>query len=272
LKRRPTMRRVRQTVLVAITLAVPASWTGAASSSSVDMLQVGQPLPRSAMLVPGVHRYVRYIISGDTRSLLDLWSRRLSYENKDGRRLMHILQRWDAADKSYVAIFDQTFDAETFRPISQSQTITRNGASKVLSVVFDGAKVDSTSDETSGHGKPLHEKFDMAFYNWHTDMELLQALPLKKGYAASIPFYDVGLDPPARYIYAVVGEETIPSPEGLPTDCWVVVFKQDAATPPQRFWFAKRNQVLVREESVVPGKGTLVKTLLNAEDDSSAPG
>jgi len=28
---------------------------------SVDMLQVGQPLPRSAMLVPGVHRYVRYI-------------------------------------------------------------------------------------------------------------------------------------------------------------------------------------------------------------------
>jgi len=141
-----------------------------------------------------------------------------------------------------------------------------------MSVAFDGAKVDSTSDDATGHGKPLHEKFGMTFYNWHTDMELLQALPLKKGYTASIPFYDVGLEPPARYIYSVVGEETIPNPEGAPIDCWVVVFKQDAATPPQRFWFAKRTQVLVREESVVPEKGILVKTLLNAEAEPLKPG
>ena len=111
-------------------------------------------------------------------------------------------------------------------------------------MAFDGSHVDSTSDEASEHGKPIHQKFAMAFYNWHTDMELLQALPLKKGYAASIPFYDVGQDAPARYLYSVVGEESIPSADGVPIDCWLVVFKEDASTPPLRFWFAKRNQLL----------------------------
>lgn len=264
---------IGQGVLVAIVIAMPVSWTLAAPSlSSLDVLQVGQPLARAALLVPGVHRYVRYLISGDSRQVLDLWSRQLCYEAKDGRRLLHIVQRWDAADKSYVAIFDQTFEANTFKPLAQSQTITRSGATKVLSVVFDGSKVDSTSDDAKDSGKPLHEHFDMTFYNWHTDMELLQALPLKKGYAASIPFYDVGLEPPARYTYSVVGQETIPSAEGLPIDCWLVVFKQDTATPPLRFWFAKRNQVLVREESFVPGKGILVKTLLNSEAEPSKAG
>ena len=235
------------------------------------MLQVGQALPRAAMLVPGVHRYARYLINGEARQLLDLWTRRLSYETVDGRRLLHIVQRWDAADKSYVATFDQTFEAGTFKPLAQSQAITRNGTTKVLSVLFDGPKVDSTSDEASDHGKPLHEKFAMTFYNWHTDMELLQALPLRKGYAASIPFYDVGQDAPARYTYSVVGEESILSAEGIPIDCWVLEFKEDATTPPLRFWFAKRNQVLVREEGVIDGKGTLVKTLLNAEAEPSSP-
>lgn len=274
MKKPSTMQAIGSGVLVAtlLTISVSRAVSAPASASSLDTLQVGQPLPRAAMLVPGVHRYVRYIISGDSRRLLDLWSRSLSYEEKDGQQLLHIVQRWDAADKSYVAVFDQTFEAKTFKPLAQSQTVTRNGAAKVLSVVFDGSKVDSTTDDSSDHGKPLHEKFEMTFYNWHTDMELLQALPLKKGYAASIPFYDVGQEAPARYTYSVVGQETIPSPDGVPIDCWVVSFTPDAANPPIRFWFAKRNQVLVREEATVPGQGILVKTLLNAEAEPSKAG
>jgi hypothetical protein len=274
LKKPSTMPAIGSGVLVAtlLTLSVSRSVSAPASASSMDNLQVGQPLPRAAMLVPGVHRYVRYIISGDSRRLLDLWSRSLSYEEKDGQQLLHIVQRWDAADKSYVAVFDQTFEAKTFKPLAQSQKVTRNGATKVLAVVFDGSKVDSTTDDSSDHGKPVHEKFEMTFYNWHTDMELLQALPLKKDYTASIPFYDVGKEAPARYTYSVVGQETIPSPDGVPIDCWVVAFTPDGANPPIRFWFAKRNQVLVREEATVPGEGILVKTLLNAEAEPSKAG
>jgi hypothetical protein len=233
----------------------------------VDVLQVGQPLPRAAMLTAGVHRYARYMIVDDQRTLMDLWSRTLSYENRNGRSFLHIRQRWDAADKSYVAIFDQNFEAKTLQPLDQTVSVTQDSTTRTLGVKFDGSKVDSTTDGMDGAGKPLHENFDMPFYNFHTDMELLQALPLRKNYIASIPFYDVGLGPPERYTYTVVGEETLPSADGMPIKCWLVLFKSqhNPNNLPTRFWFAERNQVLVREETVIPGQGTLVKSLLNAE-------
>jgi hypothetical protein len=240
-------------------------------SSAAAVLEVGQPLARATMLVPGVHRYARYMIADGGRQLIDIWSRRLSYEDKDGKRLLRILQRWDAADKSYTAIFDQLFEPTTFRPLSQTQSVTRNGATKTLVVNFDGPKVDSTSDGQVGAGKPLHEKFDMSFYNFHTDMEFVQALPLKKGYAASIPFYDVGQEPPARYTFTVSGEDTLAGADGASIKCWLVLFQsEDPKNPPTRFWFAQRNQVLVREETNIPGQGTLVKTLLNAEAEDAS--
>jgi hypothetical protein len=243
-----------------------------ANAAGVDSLRVGQPLPRASMLTAGVHRYARYMIVDDSRTLMDLWTRTLNYENANGRSVLHIHQRWDAADKSYVAIFDQNFEARTLRPLSQSVSVTRDGKTNILAVTFDGAQVDSTSDGAPGAGKPLHERFDMPFYNFHTDMELLQALPLKKNYAASIPFYDVGQDPPARYTFSVAGEDTVTGADGTPIKCWLVLFQSlhNPANPPTRFWFAERNQVLVREEAIIPGKGTLVKTLLSAEAGDAA--
>src|ERR1700761_4717413 len=87
-------------------------------------LEVGQPLARFDLIKPGVHRYARYMIKGDQRSLMDLWTRQVSFEQEKGKRVLRIRQRWDAADKSYVAVFDQTFEAGTFRPLGQSQTVT----------------------------------------------------------------------------------------------------------------------------------------------------
>lgn len=264
--------RPKPNVLIALAAILFASIPIAAQSESsrADELEVGQPLPRAAMLVPGVHRYARYMIVDGGRQLIDIWSRRLSYEDKEGKRLLHILQRWDAADKSYTAIFDQLFEPTTFRPLSQNQSVTRNGAVKTLAVSFDGPNIDSTSDGQTGAGKPLHEKFGMSFYNFNTDMEFIQALPLKKGYAASIPFYDVGQEPPARYTFTVSGEETLVGTDGTPVKCWLVLSQsQDPKNPPTRFWFAQRNQVLVREETNIPGQGTLVKMLLNQEAEDA---
>jgi hypothetical protein len=237
-----------------------------AKDSRVDVIEVGKPLARASLLVPGVHRYVRYMIKDDARSEIDLWTRRLSYEQAGGRRILRIRQRWDAADKSYVAIFDQTFDPITFEPLGQVQTVTRGAKTKILAVTIDGSKVDSTADDGVDAAKPVHEKFDMRFFNFHTDMELLQTLPWKRGYAASIPFYDVGLDPPARYRYRVKGEGNLQGPDGVPIKCWVIQSESDdPKQPPTLFWFARRNQVLVREETDIPGQGILVKTLLNPE-------
>ena len=243
----------------------------APAQAKTDMIEVGQALPRADLLRPGVHRYVRYMISGDSRGLMDLWTRTLSYEMKDGRRIMRIRQRWDAADKSYVALFDQTFEPGTMRPLAQIETVTRDGVTKSLSVVFKDGRVDSVGDGAAGAAKPLHECFAMPFFNFHPDMEFLQALPLGKNYVASIPFYDVRQEPPARYTYTVSGEATVPSADGSPIKCWIVLFQPDPKGPVIHFWFAERDQTLVREETDIPGKGRLVKTLLNAEAEDLPP-
>jgi hypothetical protein len=256
--------------LLVILLTSSLSVANPPLASAPETLQVGRPLPRAALLTPGVHRYARYMISDDSRKLLDLWSRRVTYEDVDGRRLLRVHQRWDAADKSYVAIFDQTFEANTLRPLSQTQSVTRKDSSRTLSVRIDGSGVDSMSDGAPGSAKPLHKKFKLPFYNFHTDMELLQTLQLKKNYVVSIPFYDVGQDPPAYYTYSVAGEETLPAGDGTPIECWLVLAQFDPKSAPTRFWFAKRNQVLLREEVDIPGQGMLVKTLLNAEAEDSA--
>jgi len=241
-------------------LAAPAM----SASSKMDMLQVGQPLARFDLIKPGVHRYARYMITGEQRSLLDLWTRRVSFETENGKRILRVHQRWDAADKSYVALFDQTFETGSFRPLSQAKSVTRAGVTTTQSVTFDGAKVDTIGDGKPGVGKPVHEAFPMLFYNWHTDMEFLQALPLARGYAASIPFYDAGLEPPARYTYAVTGEDTLPAADGTPIKCWVMEFRGKPSDPSIRYWISKRGQVLVREQATSPD-GVLVKTLLNPE-------
>jgi len=235
-----------------------------AARPKVDMLQVGQPLARFDLIKPGVHRYARYMIVGEQRKLLDIWTRRVSFETENGKPVLRVHQRWDAADKSYVALFDQTFETGSFRPRSQAKTVTRDGVTKTQSVRFDGAKVDSIGDGEPGAGKPVHEAFSTLFYNWHTDMEFLQALPLAPGYAASIPFYDVGLEPPARYTYAVTGEDKLRAADGTPIKCWVMEFRGKPSDPSIRYWISKRGQILVREQAT-SADGILVKTLLNPE-------
>jgi hypothetical protein len=228
------------------------------------MVEVGRTLARADLLKAGIHRYARYMVAGDARQLLDIWTRRLTFETVDGRREMHVHQRWDAADKSYVAIFDQTCEAGTLRPLTQSQSVTRDGVTRTKAFRFDGRRVDSV-DDPGAIGSPQHETFAMPFFNWHIDMEFLQSLPLARGYAASIPFYDVGQEPPARYVYAVTGEATIAAADGTPIACWVLTFRPGEKDPPIHYWIAKRGQVLMREEAPVAGKGLLVKTLLGPE-------
>lgn len=248
---------------IAVGLLALISAPAMSASTKLDVLQVGQPLARFGLIKPGVHRYARYMILGEQRKLLDVWTRRVSFETENGKPVLHVHQRWDAADGSYVALFDQIFETGSFRPLSQAKTVTRDGVTTTRTVKFDGAKVDTIGDGAPGAGKPLHETFPIRFYNWHTDMEFLQALPLALGYAASIPFYDAGFEPPARYTYAVTGEDTLRAADGTPIKCWVVEFRGKPSDS-LRLWISKRGQVLVRERAAT-SDGLLVKTLLNPE-------
>ena len=64
--------------------------------AEVTVLHVGDKLARADLLKPGIHRYTRYTITPDGhRKSIDVWSREISYELQDGRRVLHIHQQWD---------------------------------------------------------------------------------------------------------------------------------------------------------------------------------
>jgi hypothetical protein len=109
-------------------------------------------------------------------------------------------------------------------------------------------------------------------YNWETDMEFLQALPLADNYTANINFYDPAQKPPARYIYSVTGTDKISQPDGSTIKCWVVSHSfeaEDGSDGSSRYWFAKKTQVLIREELKTADGNVLVKVLLNPESSDA---
>jgi hypothetical protein len=63
----------------------------------------------------------------------------------------------------------------------------------------------------------------------------------------------------------VAGAGRIAGPDGKPMDCWLVTADYNTGKVLSRFWFAKADQVLVREEQTQKDGSTLVKTLLPPE-------
>jgi hypothetical protein len=251
--------------LTALFLAAVALPPAAISAAPINPLHVGERLPRADLLTPSVQRFVRYNITADgRRSVIDIWTRDLRHETRDGQPMLHLHQQWDEVSPAVTVVQDSWFEPGTFRPIGHSVTVTKDGKSRSRSYDFRPDKVVG-SDVPDNAAKDFSQALSEPVYNWEADTELLQALPLAAGYSASIPFYDVGQDPPGRYVYAVVGSEIVPEADGRGTDAWIVRvdFPKDKVS--RRFWFAKASHRLLREE-LNGDDGTIeVKSPLAAE-------
>lgn len=250
--------------------ALLAAGLGApASAGTVTPLHVGEVLPRARLLTPGVHLYLRYTVKGGGRQLIDIWRREIRLEPHDGRPMLHIVQRWDGVGPHpYVLTQDAWFEPGTFRPITQVKTVTRDGKTQTGGYRFYPDKVVGIDDLPGNLRKGFSIREPEPAYNFETDMETLQMLPLRAGYEVSIPFYDPGLDPPQRYIFKVAGSERIRTAGGRMADCWVVTADYGVPEPPTRFWFDKQTQVLLREERRAKDGSVLVKTLVTPDDVS----
>ena len=239
---------------------------GSHAFADVTVLHVGDKLARAYLLKPGIHRYARYTITPDGhRNAIDVWSREIRYEVEDGRRLLHIHQQWDEISPATVLIQDSWFEPDTLRPLTHIKRVMFDGKTLIGGYRFLPDKIVGMDELADNSRKGFLQASAEPTYNWVTDMEFLQALPLAEGYTASIDFYDPGQDAPDRYTYTVTGSDKIAQADGSAIDCWVVAhsFKSDKGS--SRFWFAKKTQVLVREEATTPDGNVLVKTLLNPE-------
>jgi len=257
------MRAMNAVTLLVLSLAfsVPAH-------ADTMRLKVGEPLARFAKLRPGVHRYVRYMVGADgSRKAIDIWQRTVSFgPDAQGRpNALHIAQRWDRADGSRVLIQDSWFDARTFTPSTHVRHTVQDGKDDYAGYRFDTAQVVGMADLANNSRKDFVMALPEPSYNFETDMELFQTLPMANGRTFNMPFYDAGIGQPGRYNFVVAGSETIPGPDGRPIDCWLVTADYNKDKIGARFWFAKSNQLLIHEEAPMDGGATLVKTLLPQE-------
>jgi hypothetical protein len=123
------------------------------------------------------------------------------------------------------------FELNTFRPLTVTRRLTKDGKVTVRGFRYLPDRIEGMAELPDNDQKDFLQLAKMPAYNWETDMELLQTLPLAIGYDAKIPFYEAGpgQDAPDYYEYKVIGEDKIKSADGNSVDCWVVGI--DSADP-----------------------------------------
>lgn len=241
-----------------------APLAAAARADDVDRLEVGRPLERFDRLKPGVRTYLRSREKDGAHAAIDIWRREVRFEDIDGAPRLRIVQRWDGVGQTpTLAERDSTFEVGTFRPLAHVRTSTRDGTRTVEGFRFTPEAVVGLPDLADNSRADFSVVCPEPMYNFETDMEMLQALPWRAGYAASIPFYHPGGGPPARYLWRAAGEEGLTGPDGAIISCWAVETDYNSGgASVARFWLARTTQQLIRMESRAPDGATWRKILL----------
>lgn len=247
---------------LALSFAVPAY-------ADEIALRAGEPLARADLLKSGTQRYVRYLLKDGRRNPLDTWTRTITFEQLDGRPVVRIAQQWDGGGPTPTQRLEESvLEARTMRPLSQSRTLTSGGKTKSYAYLFGVSGVTgdpSVADNAAaGFSKPL----SAPVYDFVPDIEWFRQLPMRAGRTFVADLYDPGSGEPGRYRFVVAGSARIAGPDGRPIDCWLVT--TDYNHPERglsRYWFAKSNQYLVRQEADAGEHGRVVKLLLPAEAD-----
>ena len=241
----------------------------ASAQAAVHSVDVGAPLARFSLIKPGTHHYLRYLRTADgANAPLDIWAREVRFDEHDGKRRLHIVQRWDGAMTSMttpgsVKRLDSWFETATFRPLSHVRITEKDGKKTVEGFVFAPDRVSGMQDLADNTQTALSVPSSEPTFNFETDIEFLQALPLADGYEASINFYHPGgSSAPRRYTFKVTGSQTIAGPAG-PVECWVVWTDYGMPGADSTFWFAKGSQLMVRQEGAARDGKVLVKTLID---------
>jgi hypothetical protein len=255
------MKPTRRFVLAA---AAAAPLVGAARAADIDLLSVGRPLPRFDLLKPAARTYLRSVEKDGAHIAVDIWRREVRFEEIEGVRRLHIVQRWDGTGQTpSLAERDSVFEIGTFRPLTHIRTTTRGGNRVVEGFRFSPEAITGLSDLPDNSRADFSVPSPEAAYNFETDMEMLQTLPWAPGYAVSIPFYHPGGGSPARYVWRTGDQAVLTGPDGSAIDCWVVETDYNSGGASiARFWLAKSTQQLIKMESPGTAGSLHRKTLL----------
>ncbi|PXA96596.1 hypothetical protein DMC47_17320 [Nostoc sp. 3335mG] len=257
-------RLTRRSVIASAAALPLAARAAPAGLGDPVKLSVGDPLPRFSLLKPGTRTYLRSQLRDGAHVATDVWQREVRFERIDGVERLRIVQRWDGTGREPSLVTRSSlFDIGSFRPDTHVRITKAQGKTLVEGFRFTPAALVGLADLPANAHAALKIDFAEPMFNFEADIELLQTLPLARGYAVSIPFFHPVGGQPARYVWRVASEETLASPDGRGIPCWVI--ETDYKRPdqkPARFWLAKGTQQLVKNESIAPDGTMHRKTLL----------
>ena len=258
--------------LLALLLAT-TSVTATAAPPKTVVLKPGQVMPRANLLAPGTQRYLRYFIKDGHRNPLDIWTRVISFETKAGRRLVRIRQQWDGAGPNPTTRIEDSFmEPDTMVPVFHSRSKTAPDGVVVDAFRFDGKLVTGDRDVAGNASRDYRIEAEAVPYNFVVDMEWFRQLPMAPGRTFAASLFDPPSGKPAVYRFVVAGSDRIAGPDGRLIDCWLVTADYNQPDRPlARYWFAKANQFMLRQESDAGARGILVKILITNEAADSVP-
>lgn len=251
------------TIFVALAPASAVYANDPPATAAPRPIAVGEPLPRFDRLVPGTSRYLRYTVRGEKRSVIDIWSRTISFEpDATGRPRLHITQIWEGLGQSERKL-DSWFEMDSFRPISHRTSFVDAATTAIAGVQFTAGHVRGDPAVADNRLASIDIATPNGTFNFETDIELMTTLPWHEGYSAGIPFYHPGGAAPQNYALSLTGSDTVIF-AGRPVECWVATldYGRGAAA---RFWIAKDSQTVIKVEQRTPGQPTVSKILLVSE-------
>ena len=209
--------------------------------SDLPLLEPGGPGVDASAIAPYTNLFEVVEVRPDgSERVLGSWDDRVEIVKRDGRSVLRRIQNSKTATGTS-AHLDEV-DTRTLQPIRARYE--KNG-SVVSDASWEGRRLtarDITTPAGAAAADPVSVTLDVEFprpvFDWHLWGVLLSSFPLADGYSAAFVAHTTSdADAPLlrRFVFQVVGRETIDLGERGRVECFVV--RVEAATP-WTFWIS----------------------------------
>ena len=253
-------------VALGVVLAAPPGASAHSSNSPAQVasapIRVGDGTVRGDRLHPYSNAWIMKVRRADGQSNdLGVWTDLLRLREVGGRKIYVRVQGMSYANGKASATVN-TFDPVSLAPIS-SINATPDG--RVITRKFNGVHIDTTVIAAPGAAL-AHSSLDTpepAFdFNGGMYGVLLAAMPLKTGYAGTLPAVAEFEDQLAPVSFRVTGRETVAAGARGARDCWVVEVLSGPAAG-YVFWISQAEPYVIRLQARGPANGEIIWEMIS---------
>ncbi len=230
-----------------------------ALSQKTDTVIIGPSHVNTAVLKPGVHRYLIYFKNGKDSSRINyqVWTRKIDQLDYKGRSAISVTQEWEDNDTIIHKVYT-VCDKKTFAPLFQESWFPKWGVT-VFDFIDKKAMFRDTAitdADTARIKKGMYDAFKQSLnqyvLDWHLDLEVFPILPYKDKTTFMINFYDPGSRAPSLQAYTVTGSAFLTGYNDQQIDCWLLT--HNSRNNEETFWVSKQTKEVLKLEQKIVGR------------------